>query len=654
MQVLDCLHTFPRDTVRTLIAEAGGEGGGFPCGVCNHRCTTKASELLEDPGGEKKEGKGDGGGGEGGGEGGTKRSLCECEDDSIAVHCGSCNKGYCNDCDKTAHAKGARKKHIRIPIKEHTAGAQNDGGGAAASAAAEIVMCPIHKTYPLAFFCNHESCGTTICALCALEGHKSHNFIKLAEASGATRQEIAAAVVVAGKALTAVASGITAINKRRKVVEISKKDAHAKAQQFFKKLQASIIARMKVVQGDALVEGGRKDDVLVKQKDELGIAKERLENGMELATRVQKGASEVKLLQIKRLLINGLTAAAAHGVDLEPLCGPAVLFVADEALMALVGKIPTMGAISGSDTNPAACTAEGGGLMEAVVGVEVDFVVTAVDFQGKKRDSGGDGIALTVVFVGGGGGGAAAAGGGGGGVGGGAAGNTVTSVVDQKDGTYTCKYVIPEGSVEGENQLAVRILGQHIHGSPFAVHVSAGKRFAHTAAFDCNGVLHWIGAGCGTTEYANPHEKPGGVVAKMSTVYDDNGSTPSRFVEHAPLNQYNYTEYTANSWMSVDLGEGRHLAPDYYCLRHGTSTGFYRLLHWRLEGSNDDSTWTLIKTHANDQALPDQGWSTASWPIEATADGASYRYFRIFQTGKDSSGYDLLACAGIELYGLLR
>eukprot|EP00729_Bicosta_minor_P032513 gene32513-biopygen6532 len=516
--VLECLHTLPRDAVRALEAEAAGAQGGFPCNVCHHRCTTKASELLEDPAVEKLAEKGGGGGG------GTKRSMCGCQEDSIAMHCGSCNQNYCDGCDKMVHGKGARKEHIRIPINEYMAGAQKDGGGAAAGAAAEAVMCPIHTSCPIAFFCNHDGCDTTICAMCAAEDHKFHNFIKLAEASGATRQEIAAAVVVAGKALAAASNGITAVNKRRKVVEKSKQDAHAKAQQFFKKLQASIIARMKVVQADALVEGGRKEGVLVNQNDELEIAKERLENGMELATRVQKGASDVKLLQIKRLLINGLTAAAAHGVDLEPLCGPTVLFVADEELMALVGKIPTIGAISGSDTNPAACTAEGDGLKEAMEGVEVGFVVTAVDFGGKKRANGDDGIVLTVEFVGGGGGGAAGAGGGGGGGvgrggrGGGAAGNTVTSVVDHKDGTYTCKYIIPEGSPEGECQLAVRILGQHIHGSPFAVHVSAGKQFAHTGAFDGNGVLHWIGTGCGTTAYANPHGKPGGVVAKMSSV----------------------------------------------------------------------------------------------------------------------------------------
>ena len=59
----------------------------------------------------------------------------------------------------------------------------------------------------------------------------------------------------------------------------------------------------------------------------------------------------------------------------------------------------------------------------------------------------------------------------------------------------------------------------------------------------------------------------------------------------------------------------------------------------------------MLKMHANDQALHDKRYSTPSWPIEATADGASYRYFRIFQTGKNSSSYDDLFCADIELYG---
>merc|ERR1719345_188944 len=112
---------------------------------------------------------------------------------------------------------------------------------------------------------------------------------------------------------------------------------------------------------------------------------------------------------------------------------------------------------------------------------------------------------------------------------------------------------------------------------------------------------------------------------------------PSKFVDHAQVRGGNYTNDTPDSWMSVDFGEGRQLAPDYYSLRHGQGGGYSVLRNWRLEGSNDDKTWTILKTHANDKALARKGYSTASWPIQApapaaaaaAAGGASYRYFRI-------------------------
>ena len=46
-----------------------------------------------------------------------------------------------------------------------------------------------------------------------------------------------------------------------------------------------------------------------------------------------------------------------------------------------------------------------------------------------------------------------------------------------------------------------------------------------------------------------------------------------------------------------------------------------------------------LKTHANDEALADEGFSTASWPIQApaVAAGTPYRYFRMLQHRKNSS-----------------
>ena len=96
----------------------------------------------------------------------------------------------------------------------------------------------------------------------------------------------------------------------------------------------------------------------------------------------------------------------------------------------------------------------------------------------------------------------------------------------------------------------------------------------------------------------------------------------SRFVDHARgVFTDNFTSDTPNSWMSVDLGEGRQLAPDCYSLRHGYASHHFRLMNWRLEASNDAETWTTMRTHTNDATLPNQRYSTASrtasWSVQS-------------------------------------
>lgn len=94
------------------------------------------------------------------------------------------------------------------------------------------------------------------------------------------------------------------------------------------------------------------EGTLATQKGKLEAAQSRLECGLELASRVLEGASEVGMLQMKGLLLDGLKAATEHGIELEPLCGPLVLFVEGPELLSLMEKTATLGAISGSDTNP--------------------------------------------------------------------------------------------------------------------------------------------------------------------------------------------------------------------------------------------------------------------------------------------------------------
>ena len=80
--------------------------------------------------------------------------------------------------------------------------------------------------------------------------------------------------------------------------------------------------------------------------------------------------------------------------------------------------------------------------------------------------------------------------------------------------------------------------------------------------------------------------------------------------------------------------------------------GYHKLRNWRIEGSNDANKFTCLRQHNNDSTPGNTAMSEANWNVD---EGDNfYRYFRIFQNGKNSSNTNHLMCTGIELYGELR
>jgi hypothetical protein len=142
-------------------------------------------------------------------------------------------------------------------------------------------------------------------------------------------------------------------------------------------------------------------------------------------------------------------------------------------------------------------------------------------------------------------------------------------------------------------------------------------------------------------KFSAPFDKngiKGKVVTAMSSMWDD-GCDPSHLVEHPHDGcTVNLTQNEANSWVSLDLGKGRSLVPNYYCARHGRDSGYFRLRSWNFEGSNDGSNYTVLRAHRNDNSLPDQAFSVAAWEVEGV--NQAYRYFRIRMTGPNSNPHN--------------
>ena len=121
------------------------------------------------------------------------------------------------------------------------------------------------------------------------------------------------------------------------------------------------------------------------------------------------------------------------------------------------------------------------------------------------------------------------------------------------------------------------------------------------------------------------------------------------------------------SYFGVDLGKDRGLVATIYTIRNRNSTT-HVMMNWSFEGSNDKNNWVeldrrthMTGRHEEDAMLEGEARKlrvkgvSSSWAIdtdiyrEIGCEG--FRYFRVLQTGKNSSGSDNLALSGFELYG---
>lgn len=127
------------------------------------------------------------------------------------------------------------------------------------------------------------------------------------------------------------------------------------------------------------------------------------------------------------------------------------------------------------------------------------------------------------------------------------------------------------------------------------------------------------------------------------------------------------TQNEPQSFFGVDIGQGRMLLPTCYTIRNRNSTT-HVLMNWHLEVSNDKVNWTVLDRrvyltgnteedlqYAQEQKELAQKGHTSTWGVETEIyreiGFTGFRYFRIVQVGRNSSGSDNLALSGFELYG---
>ena len=124
------------------------------------------------------------------------------------------------------------------------------------------------------------------------------------------------------------------------------------------------------------------------------------------------------------------------------------------------------------------------------------------------------------------------------------------------------------------------------------------------------------------------------------------------------------------SFFGVDLGVDRKLVPSCYTLRNRNAST-HVLMNWHFEASNDRINWTMLDRRIYLTNSPEHDKKFEEEHKEFKTKGGSstccidtdlyreigyegFRYFRVIQVGKNSSGTDNLALSGFELYGQVK
>jgi hypothetical protein len=172
------------------------------------------------------------------------------------------------------------------------------------------------------------------------------------------------------------------------------------------------------------------------------------------------------------------------------------------------------------------------------------------------------------------------------------------------------------------------------------------KEFKYISDMDTNGICYFLGTKFSSSEWKNPAEL-GMMSVEASSLLADS-EPPSAAVGRSVVRCV--TKNLPDSFFIIDFKDFAVL-PTHYTVRHYISWNVEALRNWVFEGSNDKISWTMLKSHTNDQAIQEKGQGYTS-KVDYVGD-KPFRIFRIKVTGLNSNKHHNLALSGFEVYGKL-
>ena len=370
-----------------------------------------------------------------------KSLICELCDsgDSGVSRCTNCSVFMCEFC-VTAHKRiNTFKGHEILSLEEVKA--------VGSQALSKPAFCVKHNGETLKLFC--QTCQKTICRDCTIVDHREHKYHFIADVAVKERNAVQAVLQQTKVKQRAVAEGLRAVQTmnscvQKKVTEVNKQvdcffDEQVKALEYYR-------ANLK---HEAIMQGEQKVKQLESQAEMLSLLLTQMRSSIEFADRAIADGDDVKLLSLKKQLIQRLSQLNSSQNQLKPCNDDYVKLQVHQAIW----DIGEMASLCYFPLDPQKCTVcftggEEGVMYQTFTGQSVDFHLIIKDKMGSKVTAGGHQVQAQVIF------------------------NSEAveerqeklAVQDNSDGSYSFSYRPRD---VGLVTLTVLVEGQSVGGSPF-------------------------------------------------------------------------------------------------------------------------------------------------------------------------------------------
>ena len=377
---------------------------------------------------------------------GVKCGNCD-KRSAQSLYCFQCCVFWCDDCITGHNMMRANKEHRVLALKDF-----QDEDYENVLKRPAFCQKKHHEKEELKFFC--KTCEIAICNACALTDHEGHAKMLLEEAANERKLQVKSVIESQKQKVQQKKNEIAKVDETSAQIQEKLANVKQEAQKFADKMIGVIEAKKQEIFNKAEGQAAESLERLVIQKSEIEHQVNTTETVIEQTETLLKRSTSAEIVQLhdslNTIFPEGVSDETEQ-IDCDLEVTRQFIFEENDTLMDKA-KTEGIGEFKPflSTTSAHESSAEGKGIIEAVVGIEAQILLTTRNVEGEQHYEERDCVTMQIRNR---------------------QGHdcaAIPQVQDNKNGTYNISYFAKE---TGKCDASLKVNGEHVYGSPFTVEV---------------------------------------------------------------------------------------------------------------------------------------------------------------------------------------